>query len=83
MNTIELNEEPDVGREPQPGDFYLLREDRQVYVLGRTDHGRYQLTELSEGGYWANPSESIRGAFGGEIDDFTRVTQPFTITPGA
>lgn len=63
------------------GQFFFEEEDADTYILALVGRNKYQLISLKEGNRFIDPSPTMEGAFGSRREDFTLITDPFTITP--
>lgn len=81
MNKIKHNTQTSPKPTLQVGQFYLHK-NGGTYLLAAVSFASYALICLEEGNRRCNPVTTIDEVFGkNRRDEFTLITNPFTVTP--
>lgn len=81
MNKITLSI-PFDDKDLKMGQFFLRRDEGEetVYILAII-HGAFVLINLNTGCFFTSPHDYADEAFSDKKHQFSRITQPFTVTP--
>lgn len=63
------------------GGFYYDAEKDETYILIQVGGIKFALVSINSGHFWSGPWDTANEAFTGRAHTFTRVLQPFTVTP--